>query len=145
MSSDTRDIARKLSKVQSQLRRELLEELQTHEDDIESVFDPYSYSPVVQEIREKYLTRLQIVQAIIQELAHYNQGRRQPPVKVLSLRGKNSEELVENVNEKLATLNGAKVMDVEFLHNEQQDHWVAIITYVANPFTETQDETAAFM
>ena len=109
------------------------------------MFDPYSYSPVVQEIREKYLTRLQIVQAIIQELAHYNQGRRQPPVKVLSLRGKNSEELVENVNEKLATLNGAKVMDVEFLHNEQQDHWVAIITYVANPFTETQDETAAFM
>ena len=147
MSGDTRDIARKLVQTQRRLRRELLEELQDHEEDLEGIFDPYSYSPVVQEIREKYLTRLYVLQAIIQELAHLNQGRRQPPVKVLSLRAQDSEELVSLVNEKLARLNGAKVMDVEFLQNkeEEDDYWVAVITYVANPFTETQDETAAFM
>ena len=145
MSSETRDIARKLARIQKRLRRELFQELRDHEEDVESIFDPYSYSPVVQEIREKYLTRLYVLNAIIQELAHLNQGRRHPPVKVLSLRAQNSEALVELVNKKLARLNGVKVMDVEFLQNKEDDHWVAVITYVSNPFTETHDETAAFM
>jgi len=145
MSGDAREIAKKLARVQNRLRRELLEELEEHEDDIDAIFDPYSYSPLVQELREKYLNRLFVVQALIQEMAHFKQGRRQPPVKVLSLRAEGSEELVEMVNHKLAELNGAKVMDVEFLQNKPDDHWVGLITYVASPFMETPGEAAAFM
>jgi len=145
MNGDAREIAKKLARIQSRLRKELLEELQQHEEDIDVIFDPYSYSPLAQELREKYLNRLYTIQALIQELAHFNHGRRQPPVKVLSLRAANSEELVELVNRKLLELNGSKVMDVEFLQSKQDDNWVGIITYVANPFVEAQGEAAAFM
>jgi len=145
MGIDAREIARKLVRIQNRLRKELLEELQGHQDEIDLIFDPYSYSPVVQELREKYLTRLYVLQAILQELAHFNLGRRQPPVKVISVSAEDSDELVKRVNRQLASLNGAKVQDVEFLQNKHDDRWVAVITYIANPFTETQDETAAWM
>ena len=145
MSSDARDIARKLARIQSRLRKELLSELNDHEDNIDQVFDPYSYSPVVQELREKYLSRLYVLQAILQELAHCNTSRRQPPVKVLSVNAEDSDELVKRVNKQLVELNGAKVLDVKFLQNKQDDHWVGLITYLANPFTATTGETPAMM
>jgi len=145
MNVDARDIAKKLARVQGRLRKELLEELQNHEEDIEVIFDPYSYSPLVQELREKYLNRLYVLQALIQELAHFNQGRRHPTVKVVSVRAQDAEKLVDAVNHKLVELNGAKVMDVEFVQNKPDDQWVGVITYIVNPFMETQGEAAAFM
>ncbi|MFW5923603.1 MAG: hypothetical protein ACOCSQ_04395 [Planctomycetota bacterium] len=144
MSNDTSEIANKLAKIQNRLRGELLEELQEHKGELSTIFDPYSFSPVVQEIRDKYLKNLQVLQSILQELAQQNQ-RRQPPVKLISLRAEDSEELVELVNRKLARLRGARVMDVEFLQKKEDDQWVAVVTYVANPFREEQDETAAWM
>lgn len=144
MSSETRDIAQQLAQIQNRLRGELLEELQQNEKDLDTVFDPYSFSPVVQEIRDKYLSSLQVIQSIIQQLARHHK-RRQPPVKLLSLKAEDSERLVSLVNEKLSDLHGARVMDVEFLQKQNDDQWVAVITYVANPFTEEQDETAAWM
>ena len=145
MSTHAHDIAKRLARIQADLRKELLEELEGHDEDIESVFDPYSYSPVVHEIKEKYLNRLYVLQAVIQELAHLNQGRRNPPVKITSVKADGSEALVELVNEKLMSLNGAKIMDVKFLEGKTDEDWVALITYVANPFTERKDETAAWM
>ncbi len=142
---DVRDIARKLVRIQNRLRKELFKELQDHAADIDLIFDPYSYSPLAQELREKYLSRLYAIQAILQELAHLNCGRRQPPVKVLSVGAESREELVSAVNKQLAELNGAKVQDVKFMQNRQDDGWVAVITYMANPFTEAQDESAAWM
>ena len=94
---------------------------------------------------EKYLSRLYTLQAIIQELAHFNQGRRHPPVQLASVRASDSASLVDLVNKKLERLNGARIIDVKFTQNKQDDHWVAVITYVANPFMETHDETAAWM
>ena len=145
MSNDPSDIAKKLARIQNRLRKELLEELQSHAEEIENVFDPYSYSPLAHEIREKYLTRLYVIQAILQELAHLNLGHRRPPVKVMSVQAQDSEHLVELVNKKLALLNSAKVLDVRFTQGKQDDQWVAVITYIANPFTEAHDETAAWM
>ncbi len=145
MGIDAREIARKLACIQSRLRKDLVEELQEHEEEIEDIFDPHSYSPVVQELREKYLTRLYTLQAILQELAHQSMGRRQPSVQVLSLHAEDSEKLVSLVNKHLARLNGVKVQGIEFLQNKQDDQWVALITYLANPFTEARDETAAWM
>ena len=145
MGNSASDVARRLARVQKRLRGELLEELRSHGDDLENVFDPYSYSPVAHEIREKYLSRLYALQMIIQELAHLNQGQKQPPVRVLRVRARDNEELVKSVNKKLANLNGARIMDVEFLQTPQDEHWVAVITYMANPFAGTPDETAAWM
>ena len=145
MGSDASDMAKRLARIQNTLRKELLEELQSNEADIENVFDPYSYSPIAHEIREKYLSRLCALQAIIQELAHFNQARRHPPVKLMSVRASDSNKLVELVNKKLERLNGARVIDVKCMQNKDDNHWVAVITYVANPFTETHDETAAWM
>lgn len=145
MGSSAFEMARRLARVQNRLRNELLEELESHEDGVENVFDPYSYSPVAHEIREKYLSRLYALQVIIQELAHLNQGQKHPPVKVMRVQAQDNEQLVELVNKKLARLNGARIMDVEFLQSQQGEHCVAVITYVANPFTETHDETAAWM
>ena len=145
MGSNATDIARKLARIQGRLRKEMLEELQSHEDELENIFDTYSYSPLAHEIREKYLARLFVLQATIQELAHLNQGSRHPPVKVMSLHAENSDQLVELVNKKLANLNGAKILDVKFMQGKEGEPWVAVITYVANPFTEAHDETAAWM
>ena len=145
MGSNASDMAKRLARIQGRLRKELLEELQSNEADIENVFDPYSYSPVAHEIKEKYLSRLYTLQAIIQELAHFNQGRRHPPVQLASVRASDSASLVDLVNKKLERLNGARIIDVKFMQNKQDDHWVAVITYVATPFMETHDETAAWM
>ncbi len=145
MSTDAREIARKLARVQSRLRQELLEELGEHEADLESIFDPYSYSPVVHEVKDKYLNRLYVLHALLQELAHHSMGRRQPSVQVLSLRAEGSDALVKVVNKQLAQLNGAKILDIEFVQSKHEDHWVAVISYTANPFTEPQGEAAAFM
>ena len=145
MASDAADMAKRLTRIQTRLREELLEELQSNEADIENVFDPYSYSPIAHELREKYLSRLYALQAIIQELAHFNQGQRRPPVKLMSVCASDSNKLVELVNKKLERLNGARLMDVKFMQNKHDDHWAAVITYVASPFTETHDETAAWM
>ena len=145
MSMSPCDIAKKLVHIQSRLRNNLLKELQCHEDDLDNSFDPYAYSPLVHEIKEKYLSRLYVIQALIQELAHLNQGRRNRTVRVLSVRAGDSEALVELVNEKLAGLNGAKIMDVKFLQSKDADDWVAVISFVANPFSGAKDETAAWM
>ncbi len=145
MNNEARKIAGRLVKTQNRLRAELLEELTEYSGDIGAVFDPYSYSHLGEEIRDKYLTNLQMIQGILQELAHFNQGNRQPPVKVLSLRASSSEKLVKQVNSTLAKLSGARIMDIEFVQNNEDENWVALITYMANPFTEEQDETAALM
>ena len=145
MSMSPCDIAKKLVHIQSRLRNNLLKELQCHEDDLDNSFDPYAYSPLVHEIKEKYLSRLYVIQALIQELAHLSQARRNRTVRVLSVRAGDSEALVELVNEKLAGLNGARIMDVNFLQSKGTDDWVALISFVANPFSGAKDETAAWM
>ncbi len=145
MNADARKIAGQLVKTQNRLRSELLEELSQYSGDIGSVFDPFSYSHLGEEIRDKYLTNLQMIHGILQELAHFNQGNRQPPVRVLSLRAETSEELVKLVNDTLGKLSGARIMDIEFVQNNDNEKWVALITYMANPFTEEHDETTARM
>ncbi len=145
MNNEARNIAKKLVKTQNRLRADLLEELVENSDDIEMLFDPFSYSHIGEEIRDKYLVKLQMIQGILQELAHFNQKNRQPPVKVLSVRADTSDKLVKVVNKTLARLNGARIMDVEFVQNQENENWVALITYMANPFTEEKDEKAAFM
>ena len=138
-------LAKKLGRIQAQLRRELLAELQEHEDDLESIFDPYSFSPMVHDLREKYLTRLYLVQGLLQQLAHYSHGRTKPTTRVTALAAQTQNELVERVNRKLCRLNGSRILDVKFVPGSEEEDWSALITYEVNPLSSPADSSAAWM
>ena len=145
MPKDAGELARDLTRVQARLRRELVEELQGHAEDLESIFDPYSYSPIIHELREKYLTRLYLIHGLIQQLAHHAQGNSKPTTRVLRVGAADQRKLVQQVNRQLAKLNGAKVLDVKFIPATADEQWSALITFEMNPFAAAADETAAWM
>ena len=145
MDNDVGDLARKLGRIQADLRKELVGELQGHSQDFEAVFDPYSYSPVAQELRDKYLSRLYLIQGLLQQLAEFSQGHNRRATRVLSVAAEDQEKLVRKVNRKLLKLNGTKVLDVKFIPGNDSQGWAAMITYEVNPFTASFDETAAWM
>jgi hypothetical protein len=144
MSSEPAELARKLAAVQSRLRQELFEELQSHEQEIETAFNPYSYSPLVHELREKYLSRLYLLHAILQQLAQHHKSRNKHTTRVVSVAAEDRPKLVRLVNRKLQKLNGAKVLDVKFTPDPEEG-WSALITYELSPFTVEPGETAARM
>jgi len=145
MHESASEIIKKLAKIQAELRQGLFEELQSKNEELESIFDPYSYSPVVQELREKYLVQLFVLQGLIQQLACLNPDRRKLNTRVISVSADDRVRLVNLVNRKLASLNGAKVLDVSFMPEDGNNSWTALITYVSAPFAEEADETAAWM
>ena len=145
MNREAGELARTLARIQARLRHELAEELHTHSEELESAFDPYSYSPLVHELRDKYLTRLYLIQGLIQQLAQLSQGRHKHKTRVLRVGAGDQESLVSSVNEKLATLNGSKILDIKFIPGGEGAEWSALITYETNPFVEEPDETAAWM
>ncbi|KPK64913.1 MAG: hypothetical protein AMK73_04515 [Planctomycetes bacterium SM23_32] len=145
MNRNAGELARKLARIQSRLRREMFVELIENESDLEALFDPHSFSPLTHEIREKYLTRLYLIQGIIQQLAHFSQGHNKHATRVLSVVAEDQRKLVSLVNRKLAKLNGAKVLDVKFIPGNGKESWSALITYEANPFMEEAGEAAAWM
>lgn len=139
------ELARKLAKIQVRLRQELFDELREHEEDLETVFDPYSFSPLVHELREKYLTRLYLLQALVQQMAQHSQGRAKPTTRVTALSAQNQNELVESVNRKLGRLNGSRILDVKFVPGSEDEEWSALITYEINPLSSPTDGSAAWM
>ena len=145
MNKDAGELAKKLARIQSRLRGELLDELQAHEDDLEAIFDPYSFSPLVHELREKYMTRLYLIHGIIQQLAQHSQGRSRHATRVFPVVAESRDELVERVNNKLAHLNGSRVIDINFMSAVEEADWSALITYELNPVTAEADSTAAWM
>ncbi|MCK4283564.1 MAG: hypothetical protein KAX44_04535 [Candidatus Brocadiae bacterium] len=145
MNNEAADLAKKLASIQARLRRDLFEVLRGHKEDLDGIFDPYSFSPLVHELRDKYLTRLYLLQGIIQQLAHFSRGRQKHATRVVSVVAENQDKLVDLVNRKLVRLNGSKVLDVKFIPGSDQGDWSALITYEANPFLEEAGETAAWM
>lgn len=145
MSGTPAHIARKLKKIQAKLRRELFEELKIRSGDLETVFDPYSYTPLSQELRDKFLTNIFLIQAIIQQLCHLSEYRKKASTVVVSVNAANKDKLVQHVNEKLASLNGSKILGVDFLPADESKTWTALITYVTNPLLEGPAEPATLM
>ena len=145
MTKDASRIAKVLSQTQAKLREKLLTELTDVEDDLPCLFDPDSYSPAFDEYREKYLSRLYVLQSLLQELANFNQGQRKRHTKVTTVSARNHSELTKLVNRTISHLDGCKVTDVKFVPSNDDKEWVAVITYLSNPFVEEQDETAAWM
>ena len=145
MPEDASEIIKKLAKIQAELRQELFEELRSKSEELESIFDPYSYSPIVQELREKYLVQLFVLQGLIQQLACLNPGHRKLNTRVISVSAGDQAGLVNLVNRKLASLNGARVLDVSFMPENEENGWTALITYVPGPLAEEADGTTAWM
>jgi len=145
MNKEAAELARQLARIQARLRAELLEELKSHKENLDTIFDPYSFSPLVHELREKYLTRLYLLQGLIQQLAYYSQGRTKHTTRVLSVVADTQQELVEEVNRKLHHLNGSKVTDVKFIPGTPDSGWTALITYEVNPLVGEVGGAAAWM
>ena len=129
-------LVKQLTNIQADLRQELCDELLSTDEDLEHVFDPYSYSPVVQDLREKYLNQLMTVQGIIQQLAHHCHAQQTQKTKVVRLTSEKQRNLVKLVNQKLASMNGSKVMDMNFLPRDEEGDWVAVITFMPSPFSQ---------
>jgi hypothetical protein len=145
MRNDALEFARKLAQIQARLRDELLDELREHGEELDTAFDPYSYSPFVHELRDKYLNRLYLIHGILQQLAHQTQGKGKQTTQVLSVIAPTQRELVDRVNRKLTKLNGSKVTDVKFIPGNDGEDWSAVITLELSPFRNEADETAAWM
>jgi len=145
MTEYTDELLRKLAAIQAHMRSDLLDELHENEADLDAIFDPYSYSPLVQELREKYLTRLYLLQGLIQQVAHHRPARQKSSMRVVSVAADSQEELVEQVNRKLTRLSGAKVHDVKFMSGGEKEPWSALITFEAPRAGPRPDETAALM
>jgi hypothetical protein len=145
MTNDVGDLARKLARIQAALRKDLVKELQEQDQDLEVIFDPYAYSPVAQELRDKYLSRLYLIQGLLQQLAEFSQGHNRRATRVLSVVATDQQALVRDVNRQLLKLNGTKVLDVKFIPVNDGQEWSALITFEVNPFTSNFDETAAWM
>jgi hypothetical protein len=145
MNKDAGELARKLARIQTCLRKELYEALQNNEECLDSMFDPNSYSPLVHELRDKYLSRLYLIQGLIQQLAHYSQGPVRHATRVISVAAENQHALVDLVNLKLGRLNGMKVVDVKFIPGVGSETWSALITYELNPLVTEAGEAAAWM
>ena len=145
MENDVSDLAKKLARIQATLRKELFSELKEHSEELDVVFDPYSYSPVAQELRDKYLSRLYLIQGLLQQLVESSQGHNRRATRVLNVIAEGQDELVRNVNSKLLKLNGTKVLDIKFVPRADGKEWSAWITYEVNPFNNSFDETAAWM
>jgi len=148
MDKNAWEIAKRLCKIQASLRKELLEELESHDDELDSVFNPYSYSPLLQDLRDRYLIRLSILQALIQQLVHYSQGYRKPSTRVSSVAAGDRNDAIRLVNRQLDKLNGTRVLDVKLIPCEdgrEGEEWVGVITYVVNPTLGEPDEAPTWM
>jgi hypothetical protein len=129
-------IVKTLSGIQANLREELCEKLEDQDEELEHIFDPYSFSPVAQDLREKYLNQLMTIQGIIQQLAHHCHAQQKQKTKVVRLSSSDQSKLVKLVNQKLASMNGSRVMDVNFMDRNEDGKWVALITYTPSPFAQ---------
>jgi len=132
---DVARIAKILAEIQYELREDLLDTLAREEDDLKIVLDPRTFSMEFDEVREKYLDKLAVLQGIINELANLNLHHTKRITRVESLAAGTHEELTKKVNHKLARLEGCRIVDVKFLKDDKsaESPWVSFITYMPNP------------
>lgn len=132
---DAARIARALAEIQLELREDLLQLLVSQESELKSVLDPRTFSTQFDEIRDKYLDKLAILQGIINELANYSICQTKRVTRIESLSAGDHETLTRMVNKKLASLAGCRIEDVKFLKdaNCEDERWVSFITYTPNP------------
>ncbi|HOX38559.1 MAG TPA: hypothetical protein PL033_11270 [Candidatus Brocadiia bacterium] len=141
MSDEVYRIAKSLGRIQSQLRKELLDELSQSEDDLEFLFDPHSYSLKLEELRDKYVTRLFVLQHIAQELSHLSAHPRKRQTRVTTLIADDHQSLTKLVNSRLARMDNCRVLDIKF-SPVPDSGWLAVITYVAGAMPPDAEETA---
>lgn len=132
---DAARIAKTISEVQYELREDLLDSLVSEGEDLKSTLDPRSFSPEMDEIRDKFLDKLAILQGIVNELANFNLCHTKRITRIESISADTHEELTERVNKKLARLEGCRIVDVKFLKDEgtEEVKWVSFVTYMPNP------------
>ncbi|MDA0837633.1 MAG: hypothetical protein O3B01_03770 [Planctomycetota bacterium] len=133
---DASRVAKILAEIQYELREDLLGNLKDQEQDLKAVLDPRTFSPEFDEIRDKYLDKLTIIQGVINELANFNLCHTKRVTRIESVSAESHKQLAARVNKKLMKLEGCRIMDVKFIKaadEEEEAEWVAFITYIPNP------------
>ncbi|MBI2193298.1 MAG: hypothetical protein HYU36_15085 [Planctomycetes bacterium] len=132
---DAARVAKILAEIQYELREDLLNNLTAQEENLKTALDPRTFSPEFDEIRDKYLDKLAILQGIINELANFNLCHTKRITRIESMSAETHEELTRRVNHKLARLEGCRIVDVKFIKDEagEKSSWVSFITYMPNP------------
>ena len=139
LEEDGNRIGRLIAEIQQKLRQDLLDDLVESEEDLQSLFDPDSYSHALDEVRDKYVDKLWALQGILHEIANLDDGHRRRRTEVMSISTDSPEALTQEVNKALRSLEGCAIQDVKFLKGEDSQ-WVAFITYLANPFDRSREE-----
>ncbi|MDP6359564.1 MAG: hypothetical protein QF473_30865, partial [Planctomycetota bacterium] len=115
---DASRVAKTLAEIQYELREDLLDNLKDQEDDLKTVLDPRTFSPEFDEIRDKYLDKLTIIQGVINELANFNLCHTKRVTRIESVSAESHKQLASRVNKKLMKLEGCRIMDVKFIKDD---------------------------
>lgn len=132
---DAARVAKILAEIQYEIREDLLNNLVGKEEDLKTALDPRTFSPEFDEVRDKYLDKLAILQGIINELANFSLCHTKRITRIESMSAETHEELTKRVNHKLARLEGCRIVDVKFIKDDggEKPTWVSFITYMPNP------------
>lgn len=139
LKEDAARIGRTIAELQQKLRQDLLQDLVESEEELQTLFDPDSYSHALDGVRDKYVDKLSALQGILHEVANLDEGHRRRRTQVTCISTKSPEGLAKQVNTRLRELEGCAILDVKFLKGDEEN-WVAFITYLANPFDRARKQ-----
>ena len=122
---DRQGLLERLSKLQEELRNSLVEDLCEESEDLSDVFSPGSFSNKYEVYRYKYTERLDTLNRIIAEIQR-SEGAR-PTFKVFSVEAAGREDLIHQVNKRLAKARPGTVADLKIFHDRSEDRWVAVL------------------
>jgi len=137
MKEDAARVGRLIADIQRQIRDELLDELVENEDELETLFDPNAYTSTLEEMRDRYVDKLQALQGILHEVANTDEGHRRRRLQVKCVAADSPDTLTMKMNKGLRALEGCAIVGINF-HRANDHEWVAFVTYVANPFDRSQ-------
>ena len=137
LREDATRIGRLIAEIQQKMRDDLLDELVSSEEDLQSLLDPDSYSHTLEEIRDRYIDKLYVLSGILHEVANLDDGHRRRRTEVTSITAESPEALTKQLNRKLRALEGCAILDVKFLRGGEKE-WVAFISFLANPFDKNR-------
>ena len=122
---DRQELLGRLIKLQEELRNRLVEELGEEGDELNDVFSPTSFSNKYEAYRYKFTERLDTLNRIIAEIQRAEAPR--PTFKVTCVEAAGRDELIAQVNRRLAKLRPSTVSDLKVFRGRTSDSWTALI------------------
>ena len=122
---ERQELLNRLLKLQEDLRNALAEELSEEGEELDEVFSPTSFSNKYEGYRYKFTERLDTLNRIIAEIQRAEGPR--PTFKVTCVEAATREELIDQVNKRLAKMRPGGVSDLKVFRDRADEHWVAVL------------------